>query len=196
MKKIFYLLTMLIVFSYACKNPVKSYNEMEERELSKNIRKDDLFLGLQLGMSSSAFFARCKELNGQGIFESGDGGLSVKYEIPKGKMKFDAQVNFYPAFSEDKIYIMPMVFSYKSWAPWSEEMNAIKLIADVKKYAESEYGTGFIPVNDPEKGKFWVKVDGNRRITIKINTESSVKMTIADLTVVKAMEARGKNVAW
>ncbi len=196
MKKIFLILTILSLFPFACSNPAKSYEEMEQRELAKNIRRDDLLLGLKLGMESKAFFTRCKELNGQRLLTNGTEGLSVKYEIPKGKMKFDAYCNFFPDFKNDKVYYLPLVFSYTGWMPGISEMTNVKLVADVKKYAESEYGTGFIPVKEHEGGKFWAKVDGNRRITISIRDESSVRMVIADLTVVKELEKEGKTIAW
>lgn len=176
-------LILLVVVS--CKT---EYQKLEEEELSSGRVENDLFLGLKLGMAKKEFFETCWELNSQGILVNGPPELSVVYqlELPSGN---SAKMQFYPKFNDDKIYLMPMEFSYDGWAPWNEELSVDTLLKDTIEQLEVWYGEGFIEVSNEDRSQVaFVKMDGNRRIRVFKKSISKVRAEIVDLPVQKKME--------
>jgi len=164
------------------------YQKLEEEELSSGRVENELYLGLELGMTKKQFFETCWELNKQGILVNGPSELSVLYnlDMPSGK---PANMHFYPKFYDDKIYMMPMEFSYDGWAPWNEDLNADKLLEDTMALFEKWHGKGFIEVSNEDRSQVaFVKMDGNRRIRIFKKHLSSVRAEIVDLPVQKKID--------
>lgn len=159
------------------------YHEMVERELAKGIREDSLFLGIQLGMTQKEFFSHCWELNHQKLVHEGPSNLTIEYKMEE--LDYPATMNFYPAFHEDNIYRMPVTISYDAWAPWNKYLFADSLQLDVLKFFEKKYGKGFIKIEHPKRGAAYVKVDGNRRISIFKGNDMSVKVLYTDILVEK-----------
>jgi hypothetical protein len=148
----------------AC-SPGKKYERRLERELASGIRYDSLFMGLTFGMTEDEFFDVCWKLNRDSLVKQGSSNMSVEYET-KDELNYPATMNFYPVFSEGQIAEMPVRFIYNGWAPWNQKLSAAELALDVKGWYESIYGKGFITVTHPKKGDAYIKIDGNRRITI------------------------------
>ena len=170
----------------ACKS---EYQKIEDRELSSGKEANELFLGLELGMDKKEFFETCWDLNKKGVLSNGPTELSVEYqaEMPSGN---PAKMRFYPRFEENKIYMMPMEFTYESWALWNEELSVEKLRDDVIALLESWYGDGFLEVSNEDKSLIaFVKIDGNRRIRVFKKSISSVRVEIVDLPIQKQLEA-------
>ena len=115
----------LLLFSLITGCQQSEYKKLEAAELAKGVRYDSLFLGMYLGMEQKDFFAYCWELNKQQIIRQGARNTTVEYE-PEG-MKFPAKMEFYPDFQEEKIYQMPVWFSYKSFSAWNKEFSADSL---------------------------------------------------------------------
>jgi hypothetical protein len=139
-------------------------------------------------MDRKAFFETCWDLNRQGKLTNGPTDLSVEYraEMPSGN---PARMRFYPKFEQDKIYLMPVEFTYEDWAPWNEDLTAEKLREDVVKLFEEWYGPGFIEVTSEDKSQVvFVKMDGNRRIRIFKKHISIVRVEISDLPVEKKIK--------
>jgi len=157
------LLGVLIVFSQCSKKA--RYESMVKAGLESGVRHDTLFLGLYLGMSSEEFYKKCWELNKQGLVRQGEGNATVLYVL-KDELKSPVDVNFYPTFYEDSIYEMPVNFKYKAWTPWDKRFSGDSLQTELVGLYKSWYGPGFMEINHPERGKAYVKVDGNRRISI------------------------------
>lgn len=157
------------------------YEKMVQDELASGIRNDSLFLGLTLGMTNKDFYTKCWELNKEGLLIQGPNNRSVQYELLNDELNAEAYMHFYPNFYEDKILEMPINFSYKGWSPWIEELKTDSLLVDVKQLMEQWYGPGFIEVEDEEKGKAFVNVQGNRRISIYTKKENTVAVLITDL---------------
>lgn len=179
------LSVFLLLLVISCKT---EYQKLEEEELSSGKVENDLFLGLKLGMTKKEFFETCWELNSQGILVNGPSELSVVYqlELPSGN---SAKMQFYPEFNEDKIYLMPMEFSYDGWAPWNEELSVDTLLKDTIAQLEAWHGEGFIEVSNEDRSQVaFVKMDGNRRIRVFKKSISKVRAEIADLPVQKKME--------
>ena len=99
-------------------------------------------------------------------------------------------MDFYPAFYEDRIYEMPAVFTYDGWSPWVKGQHADSLKIEVLDLMEEWFGTGFIEIENPNYnvGNAFVKVDGNRRISIYNVDESKVYVDFVDLLVLKEVE--------
>jgi len=165
------------------------YQKMESRELASGKVVNDIFLGLELGMTQKSFYETCWDLNKEGILTNGPTELSVEYkaDMPSGNK---ASMRFFPKFNEKKIYLMPVEFTYEAYAPWNEEMNPDRLLDDVKGLFEEWYGEGFIEVTDEDETKrVWVKVDGNRRIRIFKKHISVVRAEIVDLPLYKNIQS-------
>ena len=166
MKNRSYLAFASILFLFttlACQSP---YQKMEAEQLASGKVVNDLFLGLKLGMERKEFFETCWALNKKGLLNNGPTELSVEYvaEMPSGN---PAKMRFYPKFQDEKIYLMPIEFTYEGWAPWNEELSADKLRKDVVSLFEKWYGPGFIEVTNEDKSQIvFVKIDGNRRIRV------------------------------
>ncbi len=194
MKKIFYFFNVffLILIHSACKqNELSAYEKMENRELAKGIRRDSLFLNFYLGMPYKTFFDSCWSYNKQRLIKEGPGNASALMELDTPLMKYRTLMDFYPKFYQDKIYFMPVRFQYKSWNPVSPEFQIDKLQLDVLQLMEHWYGKGFIKIQDPIKGRVFVKVEGNRRISIRQDLEKDVVVKIVDLSVPQQKEVSG-----
>lgn len=178
-------LACLISILPSCKT---DYQKLEERELSSGRIENELYLGLELGMTRKQFFETCWELNQEGVLINGPSELSVIYNLTMPSDK-PGTMSFYPKFYEDQIYLMPIEFSYEGWAPWNEELAADKLLKDTIALFEKWYGEGFIEVSNEDRSQIaYVKMDGNRRIRIFKKHLSSVRAEIADLPVQKKIE--------
>lgn len=167
------------------KTGYKLYESLKKKELAKGQRVDSLFLGIRLGMSSKQFYGYCWEMNKKGLFTDGESNTAVLYQLNKHELNYSASMNFYPEFHQDKIYKMGVSFQYDAWAPWNSHLSSDSLYADVVKLYKKWYSIGnpFIEISDKEKGTIYVKVDGNRRITIGKYNEFYVKVDYTDLLV-------------
>ncbi|MGB3779538.1 MAG: hypothetical protein WA960_14350 [Tunicatimonas sp.] len=154
------------------------YHQRVEAELATGVREDSLFLGITFGMSPKDFFAHCWELNRQGTIREGTQNMSVMREV--SELKHPAVMNFYPDFYEDGIYEMPVTYVYKAWAPWNKKLFADSLQQDVLALYQQQYGNDFMTVDHP-KGVAYVRVDGNRRISVYKEDDSHVKVVFTDL---------------
>lgn len=164
------------------------YQKIEQRELASGKEVKELFLGLELGMDRKGFFETCWDLNKEGVLTNGPTELSVEYipDLPSGK---PARMRFYPKFENEKIYLMPVEFTYDGWAPWNEELAVEKLRDDVVSYFENLYGKGFFEVSNEDKSLIaFVKIDGNRRVRIFKKDLSTVRAEIVDLKIQKQLQ--------
>jgi len=181
-----YLLSITIIISLnACSWPGGSeYNRLVKKELAKGTRSDSLFMGIYLGMTSKAFYGHCWDLNKKGVFTNGSNNTSVLYKIDKD-LKYPASMNFYPDFYEDKIFSMWASFEYDAWAPWNKAQQSDSLLPDVLQVYKRWYpgGNDFITIANEKRGTIFVKVDGNRRITIGKFDDRMVKVDYSDLLI-------------
>lgn len=159
------------------------YEQMVKREQSKGIRQDSLFFGIHLGDTSKDFYARCWELNKEGVIQHGPKNRNVRYNM-ETENGDKIMMLFYPAFDkESKVRKMDVEFSYESWAPWNEQYKADKLLPVVRDTLETWFpGNPFIHM-EFDKGikEVWVKVDGNRRISMSADDEQLVFVKIIDM---------------
>jgi hypothetical protein len=173
-------------------SPKARYERMVKKELASGVRYDSLFMGLYLGMPEKEFYTHCWQLNQKGIIRQGETNTTVRYDL-KNELKYPANMNFYPKFDKGKIYEMPVMFVYNGWAPWNKELSSDKLEIDILKWYEKIYGRGFIEVKHPVRGSAYVKVNGNRRITIFKQNELNVWAVFTDLLVKKSWNDSASN---
>lgn len=179
-----------IVFMVACGEPTgeRKYADLVKKELAKGTRTDSIFLGIYFGMPSKKFYGHCWDLNKRGIITDGNSNTMVNFKLDTG-LKYPATMNFYPIFEQDKIYKMQVEFKYDAWAPWNRSHFSDSLLPDVVKFYSSWYpGNEFIPITDSVKGTIYVKVDGNRRITLGKYNDMLVKADFTDLLIEKKLK--------
>jgi hypothetical protein len=183
---IFIVLCMLI----ACSDDrgMDKYNSLVKKELADNKRVDSIFFGIYFGMPRRKFFAHCWEMNKKGIFRDGLNNMFVLYKMDTG-LKHPASMNFYPDFNDSTISKMRVMFQYDAWALWNKHLYADRLLPDVLSLYKKWYSDGnpFLQISDEKKGTIYVKVDGNRRITIGKYDDMIVKVDYTDMLVEKQL---------
>lgn len=184
---IFIILCILIGCSED--SEMDQYNRLAKKELASNKKVDSIFFGIHFGMTQKKFFGHCWEMNKKGIFTDGNdgrGNMTVLYKLHK-ELKYPASLNFYPDFNDSTIWRMRANFQYDGWGPWTKHMAADSLLPDVLSLYKKWYsdGNSFIQINDKTRGILYVKVDGNRRITIGKYDDVLVKAEYTDMLVEK-----------
>ena len=175
--------------------PKTLYEKMEREALKSGKRYDSLFFDLKLGMNRQDFFIRCSELNKDSVLYMGMGGKPEHHL--KDELKHSARMVFYPDFYEEKIWNMPVKFTYDGWAPWNEDFSATNLRERLKNEMMEWYGGNeFIEIPHPTDTVALVKIDGNRRILLERESVGTyVTATFTDLTVeqeLKKLEEKRK----
>lgn len=172
-----FFLLILSLFIQSCESPIFS---ISDDDLSKS---DSLFLGFHLGMPQKDFFDHCTELNKQKKITQGPGGsTNVEYRIVD---EYDSEISmrFFPTFIDEKIFEMPVTYSYVAWAPWNRQYWAEQLLPKVLEKYKIAYGDDFKLINHPTQGKVYYKIDGKRRINLFIKDEQHVQAVFSDLKV-------------
>lgn len=167
------------------------YSKLVEREMSSGVIYDSLLFGMKFGQHRQEFYRKCWQLNQQGIISNGPGNTSVKYELPLSEddsLEKGITMLFFGDFNQGKIMTgMDLDFYYNAWSIWNKSLQSDKLLPAVMDSLKKWYpGNDFIKVplkNDSVE--LLVKVDGNRRITIRpLNDDRMVKAKIDDLRYV------------
>jgi hypothetical protein len=176
---------LLIALSACGDADLRAYKKLVKKETESGKRVDSLFFGIRFGMTSKEFYAHCWKLNKEGILTDGLNNMAVLYKLNRNELKHEASMNFYPEFYENKIYKMPVTFQYVSWAPWNKNLFADSLKDEILQLYKKWYpgGNEFLKMDDEKKGTIYIKVDGNRRITIGRYNDLQVKVDYTDLSV-------------
>jgi hypothetical protein len=159
----------------------------------KNDRKryDSLFLGFSLGMEKKAFYDLCWEYNKMGLFTHGPTNQSVEYLLTK-EAKSNVIMRFYPTFENDKVYEMPVTFTYEAWAPWNRQLQSDSLLTDMIKIFKKWYGDDFQVLNQKAMGKIFARIDGKRRINLFVKDDQFVQAVFTDLQVEEELKGKGR----
>jgi hypothetical protein len=174
------LFAFIVLITIGCGQKAR-YDRMVKQELASGERYDSLFFGIYFGMNSKDFYTHCWKLNQEGLIRQGEHNLSVEHDFEE--LKHSAKMNFYPNFHEEKIFEMPVRFQYTGWSPWSKHLWSDSLQMDVLSLLEDWYGHGFLEVEHSKHGSAFVKVDGNRRITLFKKSFDEVYVVFTDLSV-------------
>ena len=127
---------------------------------------DSVHLGVKLGMLRQEFYDHCWDLNKQGKnITQGHHNTSVLHS-DSVNFTYPVDINFYPKFNTDnRIYILPVRYEYRSWAPWNQEAHSDKLLPEVVALMEKSYGIKFEP-KDINGNEVWYSHEDPRLITI------------------------------
>jgi len=188
MKKMILWLVPFLLIGYiisGCSQKAK-YERRLKHELASGVRNDSLFMGLYLGMPDKDFYSLCWKLNRKGLIKQGGTNTTVEYQL-KNELKYPCLMDFYPTFVKGKISEMPVRFVYSGWAPWNKKLSSDSLQVVVLQWYKKQYGGGFLEVMHPEKGMAYVKIDGNRRISIFKEDELHVWAVFTDMLVKKEL---------
>lgn len=171
------ILALVFVIS-ACQS---EYTKLVKNELKSGKKNDTIFYNLKFGDTRQEFFKICWDLNKEGKVTNGPSNDKVQTTlIPKDSSETlkKIQMLFYGKFnSQDIMTGMDIIFSYNAWSPWNSDFNADKLLPVVKDTLLNWYpGNPFMKVNG-----IWVKVDGNRQIELKQESDRDVSVIIEDL---------------
>jgi len=161
--------------------------EQAARISATNENVDSLFLGISLGMERQAFFDHCWEQNKKKLFTHGPTNQSVQYQLVDG-FETPVAMRFYPTFHQDKIFEMPVTFTYEAWAPWNRRYWADSLLVDVLPVFEKWYGDGFKKLDHPTMGTVYYKIDGTRRINLFRKDDQFVQAVFTDLVVERELK--------
>lgn len=96
-------------------------------------------------------------------------------------------MSFMGIFDDDRIMKgMDIRFNYYSWIAWREEYNSDNLINEIKDTLQLWYpGNNFIEIDlklDSKNNFAYVKIDGNRQITMYKIDGRDVAVIIEDLS--------------
>jgi hypothetical protein len=187
------LITAVVCFCSCSYFGGSEYSRLVKKELAKGTRYDSLFFGIYLGMPAKAFYDHCWDMNKKGIFTNGSNNTSVLYKIDKDS-SYPISMNFYPTFYESKIASMWASYEYDGWAPWNKNLVADSLLPHVISMYEKWYpgGNEFIKIANKEKETIYVKIDGNRRITIGLFNDKMVKVDYTDLLIEEKVKQKLK----
>lgn len=172
------LILLLILTVSSCQS---EYTKLVKNELSNGKKYDTVFYNLKFGNTRKEFFKKCWDLNRKEVVTNGPSNDYVQVMLlPRDSTQSLKKIKmlFYGVFNADDIMTaMDVKFSYEAWAPWNKDFQADKLLPVVQDTLLKWYpGNPFIKVKD-----VLVKVDGNRQIQIKQESDRDVSVLIEDL---------------
>ena len=179
----FLFVLSLLLWMGAC-NPKNKYEEMVQAALSSNIRYDSLFFGLYFNMTPHAFFEHCFEMNQKGLFFQSPNGTEVQYTF-ENEFQYPVIFNFFPNLKDSTIHELRGHLYYQHWTPYQKKYSADSLQREVVALFEKWYGDPFIKIPHPQAllGNIYVKIDGNRKISIYNNLDNrKVEVWFVDLS--------------
>lgn len=172
------LILLLILIVSSCQS---EYTKLVKNELSNGKKYDTVFYDLKFGNTRKEFFKKCWDLNRKEVVTNGPSNDYVQVMLlPRDSTQSMKKIKmlFYGVFNaQDIMTAMDVKFSYEAWAPWNRDFQADKLLPVVQDTLLKWYpGNLFIKVKD-----VLVKVDGNRQIQLKQESDRDVSVLIEDL---------------
>ena len=188
LNKIIFCLLVLTPF-LACEIE-SEYSKLLKKELKSGKSFNDLVLGLKIGQTKDDFYKICADLNQKKLITSGARNLYPEYILyPKDSVKNGKKIrmSFMGIFDNDRIMKgMDIRFNYYSWIAWREEYNSDNLINEIKDTLQLWYpGNNFIEIDlklDSKNNLAYVKIDGNRQITMYKIDGRDVAVIIEDVS--------------
>ena len=188
LNKIIFCLLVLTPF-LACEIE-SEYSKLLKKELKSGKSFNDLVLGLKIGQTKDDFYKICADLNKKKLITSGARNLYPEYILyPKDSVENGKKIrmSFMGIFDNDRIMKgMDIRFNYYSWIAWREEYNSDNLINEIKDTLQLWYpGNNFIKIDlklDSKNNLAYVKIDGNRQITMYKIDGRDVAVIIEDVS--------------
>lgn len=180
------LIGVMLMVLVSCNQ--SEYDRLVKTEMASGIVYDSLLFGLKFGQTKKEFFDICWKLNKNGLVTNGPDNNFVAYNLPQknpAQLKNAITMLFYGVFNEDQVMTgMDLKFSHKAWSLWNKNLQSDQLLMSIKDSLQTWYpGNNFITVNMPkDTTALLIKIDGNRRITLKpLDDPRVVKARIDDL---------------
>ena len=175
---------MAMILMLSC---TSEYDRYVKRELASGERSDSLIFDMYMGETKMDFFAKCWNLNKEGLISQGTGNQTAKFIDPIDStqdMTLRKEMLFYGIFDkQDTMRGMDITFHYLSWAPWNEDRHSDVLATALREEYEKNYrGNPFIEIDiEAINQKAFVKIDDNRQILIYPKNNKDVVVKIEDL---------------
>jgi len=136
---------------------------------------DSIFFNLTFGMSKQTFRDTLWKLNKTSDFEEGGNALSILH-VMKNDFGLPVHMNFFPVFSGDRLYQMPIVYHYESWAPWNRQLYSDSLIVKIVQKFEKDYHVKFTERKTEDGRPAYYSYTGTRKILLTLQDEQYVKV--------------------
>lgn len=172
------LTAVLLLTLFNCES---EYTKLVKSELSSGKKNDTIFFDLRFGNTRQEFYKICWDLNKKELVTNGPSNnyVQVMLESKDSLETYKSiQMLFYGKFNSDDILTaMDLKFSYEAWSPWNKDLQADKLLPVVQDTLLKWYpGNHFMSVKN-----VLVKVDGNRQIQLKQESDKDVSVLIENL---------------
>ncbi|MFT6993536.1 MAG: hypothetical protein ACI9AV_000974 [Sediminicola sp.] len=177
----------LILIGCTRSNEAK-YKRYEKNELAKGIRQDSLFMGLYLKMPLKEFRTYSFDMNIKGKFKQGGQKSPNWVQTELQEMSYPATLTFYPQFKQDSIHEMNAAIYYENAIYKDGIFESDSLMLDVLNLLDKWYGGQTFKIKSPifYKEDVYVKVNGNRRITVYPDASGQIiNLWYVDLTNLK-----------
>jgi ribosomal protein S19 len=185
-RKISQIFVIVLVAGSLASCGQSEYTKLVKRELAKNVRYDSLFLTFKFNDTQTDFYTKGWEQNRLGLIRQGPKNQNVEYMMKsQDTTKSNIQMLFFPEFDENQlIKKMEMYLKYTAWSPVSKGYKSDVLLPVAIDTLMNWYGGNeFMEVKFPKDSvSMWVKVDGNRQISLTAINEAEIKAVISDLT--------------
>lgn len=174
---------VLFLLFMGCSKTI-TYEDVLAEELAKDVRYDSLFYGIHFNMTAPAFLDHCFEMNQRKIFFQYGSGSEVIVKFDE-EFEFPVEFKFFPNLEKHLIQELQGRYLYIGRSPFNKERGSDVLILDIVRQMEVWYeGRKFIKISPADKwltDKF-VKIDGNRKITLEQNqVTGEVQVLFEDL---------------
>ncbi|NJB85189.1 hypothetical protein GGR26_000934 [Lewinella marina] len=185
------LWVLVISLATACQptddSPLGRYRSAVTDGLNAELSEKETVLGINLGITDTAYFDWCTQLNRQQLITMGRGGTEADH-LMETDLDRPAKLSFHPIFTQQNPRIVQALqteFMYQDWSPWNKAAYADKLLPDVADYLSRTLATEFIELDHPQHGRTYAAVDGSRLVALWKVDHTSVRAMIADLSSLK-----------
>jgi len=183
--KAWMIIGVVLCLLSSCKS---DYEKLVQSEMASGETYEDLMFDLKMGQTKKQFYEQCWELNKNQQISQGPTNENVLYLIPTEQIPSDTnkvEMLFFGIFDDDDVMRgLRQRFFYTAWSIWNKQMQSDKLIEKVKEYYQVKYGGNEFMELDlglDGKARGFVKVDGNRQITVYQKDHKEVGGRIEDL---------------
>jgi hypothetical protein len=177
-KPTYYLLLIFSLILISCSNKPNQQQD-NSQEIVQSQGPDTLIHDYTFGMTRDEFFDLSWKYNAEGVLINGSGAEIVENI---DWLVAPAKRVFYPNFENEKIVQLPIVYSYKGWAPWNEHLSADSLMQHLIPEISKDYNVSFEPLSESSDRTIYIGRVNNTEIEISTKSSFEVQVTFTDLS--------------